>query len=149
MELVMLVMLVILVQIAWKGVLHNVKKVFVLETSPVSLAKKTGLEANVTALVIVKMINAMQTVFVKIVRLVGIVIYARPCVLNIVQMDVFATMVLAAIVFYRGMEIHVKCRVRKIVKMGVIEKMENVYLVSPTGLVKNVVVLAIVLVNFV
>lgn len=143
------VMLVILVQIAWKGVLHNVKKVFVLETSPVSLAKKTGLEANVTALVIVKMINAMQTVFVKIVRLVGIVIYARPCVLNIVQMDVFATMVLAAIVFYRGMEIHVKCRVRKIVKMGVIEKMENVYLVSPTGLVKNVVVLAIVLVNFV
>lgn len=145
----MLVMLVILVQIAWKGVLHNVKKVFVLETSPVSLAKKTGLEANVTALVIVKMINAMQTVFVKIVRLVGIVIYARPCVLNIVQMDVFATMVLAAIVFYRGMEIHVKCRVRKIVKMGVIEKMENVYLVSPTGLVKNVVVLAIVLVNFV
>lgn len=149
MELVMLVMLVILVQIAWKVVLHNVKKVFVLETSPVSLAKKTGLEANVTALVIVKMINAMQTVFVKIVRLVGIVIYARPCVLNIVQMDVFATMVLAAIVFYRGMEIHVKCRVRKIVKMGVIEKMENVYLVSPTGLVKNVVVLAIVLVNFV
>lgn len=145
----MLVMLVILVQIAWKGVLHNVKKVFVLETSPVSLAKKTGLEANVTALVIVKMINAMQTVFVKIVRLVGIVIYARPCVLNIVQMDVFATMVLAAIVFYRGMEIHVKCRVRKIVKMGVIEKMENVYLVSPTGMVKNVVVLAIVLVNFV
>lgn len=145
----MLVMLVILVQIAWKGVLHNVKKVFVLETCPVSLAKKTGLEANVTALVIVKMINAMQTVFVKIVRLVGIVIYARPCVLNIVQMDVFATMVLAAIVFYRGMEIHVKCRVRKIVKMGVIEKMENVYLVSPTGLVKNVVVLAIVLVNFV
>lgn len=145
----MLVMLVILVQIAWKGVLHNVKKVFVLETNPVSLAKKTGLEANVTALVIVKMINAMQTVFVKIVRLVGIVIYARPCVLNIVQMDVFATMVLAAIVFYRGMEIHVKCRVRKIVKMGVIEKMENVYLVSPTGLVKNVVVLAIVLVNFV
>lgn len=145
----MLVMLVILVQIAWKVVLHNVKKVFVLETSPVSLAKKTGLEANVTALVIVKMINAMQTVFVKIVRLVGIVIYARPCVLNIVQMDVFATMVLAAIVFYRGMEIHVKCRVRKIVKMGVIEKMENVYLVSPTGLVKNVVVLAIVLVNFV
>lgn len=145
----MLVMLVILVQIAWKGVLHNVKKVFVLETSPVSLAKKTGLEANVTALVIVKMINAMQTVFVKIVRLVGIVIYARPCVLNIVQMDVFATMVLVAIVFYRGMEIHVKCRVRKIVKMGVIEKMENVYLVSPTGLVKNVVVLAIVLVNFV
>lgn len=145
----MLVMLVILVQIAWKVVLHNVKKVFVLETSPVSLAKKTGLEANVTALVIVKMINAMQTVFVKIVRLVGIVIYARPCVLNIVQMDVFATMVLAAIVFYCGMEIHVKCRVRKIVKMGVIEKMENVYLVSPTGLVKNVVVLAIVLVNFV
>lgn len=145
----MLVMLVILVQIAWKVVLHNVKKVFVLETSPVSLAKKTGLEANVTALVIVKMINAMQTVFVKIVRLVGIVIYARPCVLNIVQMDVFATMVLAAIVFYRGMEIHVKCRVRKIVKMGVIEKMENVYLVSPTGMVKNVVVLAIVLVNFV
>lgn len=145
----MLVMLVILVQIAWKGVLQDVKKVFVLETSPVSLAKKTGLEANVTALVIVKMINAMQTVFVKIVRLVGIVIYARPCVLNIVQMDVFATMVLAAIVFYRGMEIHVKCRVRKIVKMGVIEKMENVYLVSPTGLVKNVVVLAIVLVNFV
>lgn len=145
----MLVMLVILVQIAWKVVLHNVKKVFVLETSPVSLAKKTGLEANVTALVIVKMINAMQTVFVKIVRLVGIVIYARPCVLNIVQMDVFATMVLVAIVFYRGMEIHVKCRVRKIVKMGVIEKMENVYLVSPTGLVKNVVVLAIVLVNFV
>lgn len=145
----MLVMLVILVQIAWKVVLHNVKKVFVLETSPVSLAKKTGLEANVTALVIVKMINAMQTVFVKIVRLVGMVKYARPRVLKIVQMDVFATMVLAAIVFYRGMEIHVKCRVRKIVKMGVIEKMENVYLVSPTGLVKNVVVLAIVLVNFV
>lgn len=145
----MLVMLVILVQIAWKGVLQDVKKVFVLETSPVSLAKKTGLEANVTALVIVKMINAMQTVYVKIVRLVGMVINARPCVLKIVQMDVFATMVLVAIVFYRGMEIHVKCRVRKIVKMGVIEKMENVYLVSPTGLVKNVVVLAIVLVNFV
>lgn len=64
-------------------------------------------------------------------------------------MDVFATMVLVVIVYYRGMEINVKCSVRKIVKMGVIEKMENVYLVSPTGLVKNVAVLAIAMMNFV
>lgn len=38
MELVMLVMLAILVQNAWKNVLMNVKKAFVLETNPASLA---------------------------------------------------------------------------------------------------------------
>lgn len=145
----MLVMLVILVQIAWKVVLIDVKKVFVLETNHASLAKKTGLEASVTAWVTVKMINVVLAVYVKIVRLVGMEIYAKPSVQNIVQMDVFATMVLVVIVYYRGMEMNVNWRVRKIVKMGVIEKMENVYLVSPTGLVKNVAVLAIAVMNFV
>lgn len=76
-------------------------------------------------------------------------IYAKPSVLNIVQMDVIATMVLVVIVFYRGMEMNVIWSVRKIVKMGAIEKMVNVYLVSESGLVKDVIVLAIALTNFV
>lgn len=76
-------------------------------------------------------------------------IYAKPNVLNIVQMDVIATMVLVVIVFYRGMEMNVIWSVRKIVKMGAIEKMVAVYLVSQTGLVKDVIVVAIALMNFV
>lgn len=76
-------------------------------------------------------------------------IYAKPSVLNIVQMDVIATMVLVVIVFYRGMEMNVIWSVRKIVKMGAIEKMVAVYLVSQTGLVKDVFAVAIALMNFV
>lgn len=76
-------------------------------------------------------------------------IYAKASVLNIVQMDVIATMVLVLIVFYRGMEMNVILSVRKIVKMDAIEKMVNVYLVSQTGLVKDVIVVAIALMNFV
>lgn len=76
-------------------------------------------------------------------------IYAKPSVLNIVQMDVIATMVLVLIVFYRGMEMNVIWSVRKIVKMGAIEKMVAVYLVSQTGLVKDVFAVAIALMNFV
>lgn len=69
------VMLAILVLTAWKIVLIDVKKAFVLETNPVSLALKTGLEANVTAWVIVRMINAVIMVYVIIAKLVGMVIY--------------------------------------------------------------------------
>lgn len=76
-------------------------------------------------------------------------IYAKPSVLNIVQMDVIATMVLVVIVFYRGMEMNVIWSVRKIVKMGAIEKMVAVFLVSQTGWVKDVIVVAIALMNFV
>lgn len=76
-------------------------------------------------------------------------IYAKASVLNIVQMDVIAKMVLVLIVFYRGMEMNVILSVRKIVKMDAIEKMVNVYLVSQTGLVKDVIVVAIALMNFV
>lgn len=76
-------------------------------------------------------------------------IYAKPSVLNIVQMDVIATMVLVVIVFYRGMEMNVNWSVRKIVKMGAIEKMVAVFLVSQTGWVKDVIVVAIALMNFV
>lgn len=76
-------------------------------------------------------------------------IYAKASVLNIVQMDVIAKMVLVVIVFYRGMEINVNWSVRKIVKMDAIEKMVAVYLVSQTGLVKDVIVVAIALMNFV
>lgn len=76
-------------------------------------------------------------------------IYAKPSVLNIVQMDVIAKMVLVLIVFYRGMEMNVIWSVRKIVKMGAIEKMVAVYLVSQTGWVKDVFAVAIALMNFV
>lgn len=76
-------------------------------------------------------------------------IYAKASVLNIVQMDVIAKMVLVLIVFYRGMEMNVILSVRKIVKMDAIEKMVNVYLVSQTGLVKDVIAVAIALMNFV
>lgn len=76
-------------------------------------------------------------------------IYAKASVLNIVQMDVIATMVLVLIVFYRGMEMNVILSVRKIVKMDAIEKMVNVYLVSQTGWVKDVFAVAIALMNFV
>lgn len=76
-------------------------------------------------------------------------IYAKPSVLNIVQMDVIAKMVLVLIVFYRGMEINVNWSVRKIVKMGAIEKMGAVYLVSQTGWVKDVFAVAIALMKFV
>lgn len=76
-------------------------------------------------------------------------IYAKASVLNIVQMDVIAKMVLVLIVFYRGMDMNVILSVRKIVKMGAIEKMVNVYLVSQTGLVKDVIAVAIALMKFV
>lgn len=76
-------------------------------------------------------------------------IYAKASVLNIVQMDVIAKMVLVLIVFYRGMEMNVILSVRKIVKMDAIEKMVNVYLVSQTGWVKDVFAVAIALMNFV
>lgn len=76
-------------------------------------------------------------------------IYAKASVLNIVQMDVIAKMVLVLIVFYRGMDMNVILSVRKIVKMGAIEKMVAVYLVSQTGWVKDVIAVAIALMKFV
>lgn len=64
-------------------------------------------------------------------------------------MDVFATMGLVITVRYHGLGKNANWPVRNIVKMDVIEKMENVRLASPTGMVKNVNVLVIALVNYV